>query len=439
MSQQLLNKDPVRTHLEAARVLIAEGQLREAALKLNEAQRVSPNDARVFMLAGLMAEKSGNAKAALDNLRKMNALAPDWNPGLLELALFLARNNQFPEALRWAEKLSAREGNNPHVISGIVDIAHRAGDLETAIRYIQNGLRAIPGNIPLSLLLARDLRSLGRFDESAAVLQGLIDALPEQVQAHYEMVLTQIAAGRAAQAQASSALLVKLQPENKLFAYYHAITQGETPAQQPAELYVSLFDSLAEGYDLNMFQQLGYRLPKIVAEKIKARFPDNKFNVLDLGCGTGLLGVFLGRIDGYLIGVDQSIKMIEQAERHHVYDQFHTVNLHDALRETPASIYEVISALDVFIYSGNLETAIADALRVLKPAGEFIFSCEKAPEDGANWVLNTQGRYAHKLSYIQAMCQQAGYAEVAVEELVLRTEGGTPVEGFLVTARKAAA
>ena len=85
--------------------------------------------------------------------------------------------------------------------------------------------------------------------------------------------------------------------------------------------------------------------------------------VLDLGCGTGLLGLMLGKIAGSMIGVDASIKMIEQAEKHGVYDRFHTVNLLDALRETDASQYHVIAALDVFIYVGDLAQAIARCLR----------------------------------------------------------------------------
>ena len=200
-----------------------------------------------------------------------------------------------------------------------------------------------------------------------------------------------------------------------------------------------LFDGLAEVYDQHTVRGLRYQLPKIVADKILARYPDKHLNVLDLGCGTGLLGVCLGRIDGFLIGVDVSTKMIEQAHRHRVYDRFHTVNLLDALRETPGDIYEVITALDVFIYTGELGETIPNAHRILLPAGDFYFSCEAAPEEGTDLVLQSNGRYAHKRSHVQALCRQAGFESVEIEDLTLRYEGGEPVQGFLVKARKAAA
>lgn len=119
-----------------------------------------------------------------------------------------------------------------------------------------------------------------------------------------------------------------------------------------------LFDNMAESFDQHLVTELGYRLPRVVADKILWRDSlERTLNVLDLGCGTGLLGACLGfYFDGFLIGVELSSKMIEQAARHDVYDRFHTVNLLDALRETPASIYEVITAMDVFVYVGDIST-----------------------------------------------------------------------------------
>ena len=87
--------DPIRTLLEKAREEISRNALAEAAQTLNQAQRQRPGDARVFMMAGLMAEKSGNVAGAFDALRKCVALSPDWGPGLLELALLAPIVMQF--------------------------------------------------------------------------------------------------------------------------------------------------------------------------------------------------------------------------------------------------------------------------------------------------------------------------------------------------------
>ena len=155
MSATTSTSDPIRKLLETARAQIGKGELREAAQTLNQAQRLWPNDARVFMLAGLMAEKSGNAKGALEALRKCVAMAPGWGPGLLELALLLARQNQFQEAIETAEKVAALEPRNLLVLAGVVDIAHRAGHSEMAVRHLRRGLEMVPGDVQLRRLLAR--------------------------------------------------------------------------------------------------------------------------------------------------------------------------------------------------------------------------------------------------------------------------------------------
>jgi len=429
--------DPIRQYLETARTQIAQGDLQKAALTLNKAQKQSPSDPRVFMLAGLMAEKAGNLPKAFEALRHAVAISPDWGPGLLELALLLARQNQFEEAVTTAEKVVKLEPTNLVVLAGVVDIAHRAGHLDMAVRHLRRGLELVPGDAQLRRQLARDLSGQGAHAESIELWSGLIAENPADTESLLGRVKAHIAAGAPARAVADTTTLLELAPGDSVYAYYAALAHGVTPAHQPPELNRGLFDSLAETYDQHMVRGLRYQLPKRVAQKILDRFPDKKLNVLDLGCGTGLLGVCLGRIDGFLIGVDISMKMIEQAGRHNVYDRFHHVNLLDALQETPDSIYDVLTALDVFIYTGDLTETVPNALRILVPQGELIFSCETADESGPDMVLQTNGRYAHKRSHVVSLCKAAGFETVEVEDTVLRQENNAPVQGFIVTARKA--
>lgn len=429
--------EPILKHLKFARERIAAGDLKGAAASLNKANKIAPNDARIFMLAGLMAEKSGNIPGAFEALRRSVREAPAWGPGMLELALLLARQNQFPEAIEWAEKVAKLEPSNTLVLAGVVDIAHRAGHVELAIRHLQRGLVLIPGDPTLRRMLARDLASIGRHEESLETWASLIEENPQDAQSRMGRVQTLVEIGRPTQAAPDTAALLAAAPDDAVYAYYDAIAQGSTPPHQPVEIHQGLFDSMAPIYDQHVVRGLRYKLPKRVADAILANHPDKHFNLLDLGCGTGLLGACLGRIDGFLIGVDISLPMIKQATQHQVYDKFHTVNVVDALRETPEAQYEIITALDVFIYVGDLSQAVPDALRILTPGGAFIFSCEMAGEDGPDLVLLPSNRYAHKRSHVEALCRNAGFASVEVELLTLRQESDLPVQGYLVTAKKA--
>ena len=429
--------DPSLPFLKAAREQIATGDLKNAALSLNKAAALWPQDPRSFRLASVMAEKSGNPAGALEALRTAVALSPDYVPAILELALLLARQNQFQEAIEWAERVAAQDPRNPLVLAGVVDIAHRAGHTDMAVRHLRRGLALVPGDVQLRRLLARDLGQLGKVDASLETWGALVDENPADPEARLGRVQTLIAAGRGAEAKPDTQALLSTAPDDAVYAYYDAIADGRTPSRQPAALSRELYDNMASVYDQHTVRGLRYQLPQRVAEGLQKQYPDKNINLLDLGCGTGLLGLFLGPMAGYVIGVDISAGMIEQAARHQVYDKFHHVDIRDALAETPDTQYDVITALDVFIYLGALDEAIANALRILTAGGQLVFSCESAPENGHDLVLQANGRYAHKQSHIKALCVQAGFAEVDLEDLEIRQENHQAVHGYLVRARKA--
>jgi predicted TPR repeat methyltransferase len=231
--------------------------------------------------------------------------------------------------------------------------------------------------------------------------------------------------------------LLAADPANAVFQFWAAVARGETPPHQPPEMVTHLYDGFADLYDQHVMNTLKYTLPVLVANRIVGWHPDRVLNLLDLGCGTGLLGGSLRRIKGAMTGVDVSLPMIEQAARRSVYDTIHQVDLLDALAGTSDAEYEVIAALDVFIYAGALETPLKNAHRILKPGGRLVFSCESATEGEPDLVLRSSLRYAHQRAAVEAQCKAAGFAEVEIESLVLREEDGAPVNGFLVVARKA--
>ncbi|MFC4927383.1 MULTISPECIES: methyltransferase domain-containing protein [Delftia] len=438
MSATSIPADINRKHLEMARQQIAKGDLQKAAQTLNKAHRQVPGDARVFMLGGLMAEKAGNIGKAGEAFERCLELAPMWGPGILETALFRARHNEFESAVELAEKVARIEPHNSQVLAGVVDISHRAGHLEMAVRHLRRGLELHKGDPMLRQYLASDLDSLGQKSEAQQLWDELVTEFPEQPAYRLGRVKSHISGGTATSALADILLLQEQFPEDESLAHYASLAKGETPSHQPVAIHMTMFDNMAKQFDKHLVLELGYQLPKLVAQQLIERHPNKDFNLLDLGCGTGLLGACLKPMQGFLIGVDSSLKMIEEAAKHGVYDRFHNVDLLGALQNTPANEYDVLTLLDVLIYVGDAQMVIPNAARILKTGGEFIFSCETAPEEGPDLVLQSSQRYAHKRSHIETLCKQAGFS-VSTEELVLRQEGGEPVQGFVVTATKTAA
>ena len=430
--------DPIAKRLQTVRHLITGGKLSEAAERLQGVAKSAPGDARVYLTGMYLAEAAGEPKRAEDAARRALKLTPGWPVAVTELALLLAKQNQFSEAIALAEQAVKLDGDNPDVLGRVIDIAHQAQRLDLALQWMAHAMAVAPHTLLLRLHFAHDLRLIGRYDEAIATYDALLKTLPNDRAALLGRVQTLFAMGKSEQAASDTAALMELDPSDAEHCFWHDVAQGRTPRTQPLRMVRELFDGMAHIYDQHVVGRLKYKLPREVGRKINALYPDNKLNVLDLGSGTGLLGVCLGRIEGALIGVEISQKMAEQAARHRLYDRFHTVDLLEALRETPASLYDVIAALDVFIYVGDLGTAIPDAYRVLCDGGHFIFSCEAAVPGEADLVLRATQRYAHQASAVEAACRAAGFESVALEAMPLRYENNEPVQGFLVIAKKPA-
>jgi predicted TPR repeat methyltransferase len=430
--------DALVAPLTAIEQMIARRQLAEAAQQLNVLVRQAPDDARIYLMGSRLAEASGNAKGGVDAARRAVEAAPAWSVAVTELALALARANQFTEAIAMAEKAVQLDGDNPALLARVIDVAHRAQHLDLALAWLNRAAVLSPDNMAIKRLIARDLRMKHRHADALAAYSGILQAKPDDTEARLGRLQTSLAMDDTVTARQDAEALLAADPANTTFQFWGAVAGGETPQHQPAEMVTHLYDGFADLYEQHVMGTLKYKLPETAASRILQWYPDRKLNVLDLGCGTGLLGVYLGRIDGAMVGVDLSRPMIDQAVRRNVYDKFHQVDLLEALEATPEALYDVIAALDVFIYAGALETAVKDAHRILKPGGRLVLSCESAAAGEADLVLRSSLRYAHQRAAVEAQCKAAGFAEVEIESVTVREEDRAPVEGFLVVARKAA-
>jgi predicted TPR repeat methyltransferase len=433
------HQDPNLPGLIEVERLIKAGRLQQAAGLLNQLQTRVIGDPRVYMMGTQLAEAAGQPAGALKAARHAVKVAPQFAPAVLNLALLLARQNQFQEAAEQAQQAVALAPGHLPTLQGAIDIAHRAGYAALALEFLPHAIElAAPKNGHFKRQMAQDLAALGRNAEAIALFDGLLKADPADQASLQGRAHAALALGDSAAAQRDWDALVALDPANEAYRFNQQVAHGKTPAALPDSVPGALFDEMAEVFDQHLVNSLGYRLPRQVANWILQAYPTRELNLLDLGCGTGLLGACLGPVKGYVIGVDISSKMIEKAAQHGVYYRFHQVGVLDALKGTPENLYEVLTALDVFPYIGDLAQAIPDAHRINKPGGHFVFSCERALETEADWLLRPTQRYAHKQSHIEALCKSAGFAEVTVQDTTLRYEGDQPVNGFLVTARKAA-
>ena len=214
-----------------------------------------------------------------------------------------------------------------------------------------------------------------------------------------------------------------------------ALGAGSVPDTLPPAFVRGLFDQYADRFERQLRDRLGYRAPEHLMAAIRdagggnGRFGD----MLDLGCGTGLMGTLLRPLGRRLAGLDLSPCMLAQARAKGVYDELHEADIlgFDAAE---ASL-DLVVAADVLNYLGDLAPVFARVARWLRPGGFFAFTVEAHNGDEV-FVLRETMRYAHSGKAVRALLTGAGLSLPVERQAALRRDRGEAVEGEIFVTRK---
>ena len=428
--------DPNFVKLRAIEADIHAGKLQQAAGALNALAAVAPSDIRVYLAGAMLARAGRNPQNEIESLRRALALAPRAPRLHVELAKALSRDSRHDEAVAVANQAVDLAPQDMTALEVAVAIADAANDLATVQRHLQTALTLKPAEASIRSALGRCLGKQGRHDEAETHWRAVLAESPHDALALGWLGACLLELDRKEEARAVLQRGLELLPGEPSMEFHLAVARGETPRTAPREMTQELFDEYASRFDTQLVGQMKYRVPRRVAEIIAARPSGLDVSVLDLGCGTGLLGVYLGRVAGAFVGVDLSPKMIEQAARHGIYTELRQGDLLDELQRTSPGSFDYVTANDVFIYVGDLTEIIPAAFKALRNGGALIFSCETAEETEGALVLRPSKRYAHSRSSIEAFCREAGFSSCVVEPIELRLEKKVPIAGFIVVAEK---
>ncbi len=440
MNNSFSNAPAFIKQLQDIEELILQNHLQKAAKKLTALGKTDSHDPRLFILGSRLAQASGNDAGMLQAARKAHELAPDWPMATIRLAKVLEEQKQVPEAIKMAdaaiEQATQQSTLDVGLLSHASAIAQRQGYMSLALKWLDTAEKLQPGDLIIRLQTARAFDVAERYDEAISRFTSLMEHLPGNKDLLSSRMHSYLKSKQMDEAVVDGEALVAMEPDDERHRFFLSYARGENPENQPAGVISTLFDGYAERFDKHLVVQLQYRLPQDVAQMIHSWHPDRKGDVLDLGCGTGLLGACLGPIQGVLVGVDLSIEMIDKAITHKVYDKFHHVDVIAALKATPADQYHVIAALEVFVYIGNLEEVVPNAFRILVPGGHFVFSCELAEKGENDFNLKGTFRYTHQTEYLKRLMETSGFEDLVLDERSVRMHAGEPVSGLLVIGRK---
>ena len=142
------------------------------------------------------------------------------------------------------------------------------------------------------------------------------------------------------------------------------LIQGNADPHEVAERY----DRWAESYDADL-DAWSYQAPAVAADTVLAPEP-RPASMLDVGCGTGLVGKAL-RAKGYtgrLEGLDISQESLRIAQESGAYDAVRAADLQQPLPLADDAV-DALVCVGVMTYLPEVETVWREFARVVRPGG----------------------------------------------------------------------
>lgn len=426
-------------------LLALAGDYDGAARSYEKALSLGPPSAEIHYNHGIALGKLDRLDEAIASYRHAIALDPAHAAAHLNLANLARRQGRIAEALALHRESTriAPDFAEAHLAEGTAHL--QTGDPQRALPSLQRAVALAPTDARAHAAVGTALQDLGRLDESVAALEQSLALRPADVDTLLRAGNVLLQRGDTAGAVERYRRVLAQDPANGVAHLVKALTGGES--ERASDHYVKLlFDGYAARFDSHLVKELRYETPQLVAGLLAAHAGagEPRWDVLDLGCGTGLVGAAIARHARRIVGVDLSPGMLAKARETGHYERLEAKELVEMMRGERAASYDSVTAADVFVYVGKLDDAAREIARVLRPGGLVAFSVESLdalPEAGdetmraRGYRLNSSGRYAHAIAYLRRLADEHRFTVVEQRETTLRLEKGKPVQGYVVLWR----
>ena len=192
----------------------------------------------------------------------------------------------------------------------------------------------------------------------------------------------------------------------------------------PAEL--AKFSELAHRWwDVNSEFRPLHQINPLRLDWIQTLAPLKDKQVLDVGCGGGILSDAMARVGAHVTGIDLATKSLKVAQLHALETQtpnvsYREVSAEALAAEKPAS-FDVVTCMEMLEHVPDPASVVQACATLVKPGGWVFFSTlNRNPQSflfaivGAEYVLNLLPKGTHEYakfirpSELAACCRDAG-------------------------------
>ncbi|MEN1729585.1 MAG: methyltransferase domain-containing protein, partial [Pseudomonadota bacterium] len=280
---------------------------------------------------------------------------------------------------------------------------------------------------------ADELVLTGRLVEAEHAYGQLISTDGDNAAAHAGLGRLLLRLKRPAEALPALERALELNPQDHNSQHFIGLARGE-PGERAEPAYVqALFDDYADEFESHLTEELGYRIPEEMAERL-LDYQADLSRVLDLGCGTGLMAEALADRFEKMDGVDLSPRMLKQARASGRYASLSQNDVVNYLRKADQR-WSTVLAADVLVYVGELEPLVEPLAKRLESGGWFAFSIELSA--GETCLLDpATGRFRHHPDGVDKLLIKKGFSAPRWSMTTIRQEMGKRIPGAIGLAQR---
>ncbi|HEH8465607.1 tetratricopeptide repeat protein [Pseudomonas aeruginosa] len=421
--------------------LFRDGRADEALDACNQVLRIDADHVGAHHLSASIHHGAGRSDQALVHLEHAVMLAPEAAALHNDLGV-VAR--AVGDAARAAHAFAQATGLDPTLAeahNNLGTVHHARGEPDKAAQAFAAAIHHRPDYINARYNLGAALQAARHPEAALVAFQDLLTLAPDHIAGRFELATVLVALGREAEASTAFERVLASDPADPFGARARlaALGRGPTPSRTSLPQLLRTYRGKADTWD----RLSGYLAARLVATTAaalprRAKPPE----VLDIGCGTGLVAEALSMDRARLVGVDLSPEMLAHARAKGLYDALYEADLETFMTGRPDAFDLVIGAA-VLIHFGDLGPVLCAVAGCLRPGGRAVFTL--LDHDAVNPLSHGVARhpqllgggcFAHGTSYLTRTVSAAGLMLVELRRATHEGNAQEAIPGLVVTIAK---